>query len=170
MFLTVFFHRMYKNEIQLLSRVFCYSWLVGLLVFWLTDASLGNVGNPISDGIIFAWKAWSNTAISGKTTQDATTELILSLLVIPLSSQSVSKLCVWISVTPKEVREQWTGWRPLAKPHLNVHQRGQQCHNSRGDEGGLVILRRSGRCLSCYPAFNRRNRGASKDIWNKQAE
>ena len=33
-FLTVFFYWMYKNEIQLLSRVFCYSWLVcfGFLV------------------------------------------------------------------------------------------------------------------------------------------
>ena len=33
MFLTVFFYWMYKNEIRLLSRVFCYSWLVCLLVF-----------------------------------------------------------------------------------------------------------------------------------------
>ena len=36
MFLTVFFHYMYKiNEIQLLSRFFCYSLLVCLLGFWL---------------------------------------------------------------------------------------------------------------------------------------
>ena len=81
--------------------------------------SLVKVGNPISDGIVFvfhlAWKAWSNTAISGKTTHNATTELILSLLVVRLSSQLVSKLYVWISVTPKGVREWWTGWRPLAK-------------------------------------------------------
>ena len=34
MFLTVFFYWMYKNEIQLLSRVFCYSWLICLLVFF----------------------------------------------------------------------------------------------------------------------------------------
>ena len=81
--------------------------------------SLVKVGNPIWNGIVFvfhlAWKAWSNTAISGKTTHDATTELTLSLLVVPLSSQLVSKLYVWISVTPKEIREWWTGWRPLAK-------------------------------------------------------
>ena len=59
MFLTVCFYWMYKNEIQLLSRVFCYSWLVCLLVFWLRDASLVKVGNPISDGIVFVFHlAW----------------------------------------------------------------------------------------------------------------
>ena len=57
--LTVFFYWMYKNKIQLLSRVFCYSWLVCLLVFWLRDASLVKVGNPISDGIVFVFHlAW----------------------------------------------------------------------------------------------------------------
>ena len=44
-----------KGEIQLLSRVFCYSWLVCLLGFWLRKASLVKVGNPISDGIVFAY-------------------------------------------------------------------------------------------------------------------
>ena len=29
-----------QNEIQLLSRVFCYSWLVCLLGFWLRNTSL----------------------------------------------------------------------------------------------------------------------------------
>ena len=29
-----------RNEIQLLSRVFCYSWLVCLLGFWLRNTSL----------------------------------------------------------------------------------------------------------------------------------
>ena len=48
-----------QNEIQLLSRVFCYSWLVCLLFFWLRDASLVKVGNLISDGIIFIFHlAW----------------------------------------------------------------------------------------------------------------
>ena len=57
-----------QNEIQLLSRVSCYSWLVYLftasllIVFWLRDASLVKVGNPISDGIVFvfhlACRAW----------------------------------------------------------------------------------------------------------------
>ena len=43
-----------QNEIQLLSRVFCYSWLlVCLLNFWLRNAPLVKVGNPISDGIGF---------------------------------------------------------------------------------------------------------------------
>ena len=48
-----------QNEIQLLSRVFCYSWLVCLLGFWLRNASLVKVGNPISDGIVFVFLfAW----------------------------------------------------------------------------------------------------------------
>ena len=34
-----------------LSRVFCYSWLVGLLGFRFRNTSLVKVGNPISDGI-----------------------------------------------------------------------------------------------------------------------
>ena len=45
-----------QNEIQLLSRVFCYSWLlVCLLNFWLRNTPLAKVGNPISDGIVFVF-------------------------------------------------------------------------------------------------------------------
>ena len=44
-----------QNEIQLLSRVFCYSWLVCLLGFWLRNTSLVKAGNPISDGIVFVF-------------------------------------------------------------------------------------------------------------------
>ena len=48
-----------QNEIQLLSRVFRYSWLVCLLGFWLRNTSLVKVGNPISDGIVFVFHlAW----------------------------------------------------------------------------------------------------------------
>ena len=43
------------NEIQLLSRVFSYSWLVCLLGFWLRIASLVKADNPISDGIVFVF-------------------------------------------------------------------------------------------------------------------
>ena len=39
-----------QNEIQLLSRVFCYSWLVCLLGFWLSNASLVKI--RLSD---FGW-------------------------------------------------------------------------------------------------------------------
>ena len=43
-----------QNEIQLLSRLFCHSWLVCLLCFLLTNAPFVKViGNPISDGIVF---------------------------------------------------------------------------------------------------------------------
>ena len=44
-----------KNEIQLLSRLFSYSWLVCLLGFWLRNASLVKADNPISDGIVFVF-------------------------------------------------------------------------------------------------------------------
>ena len=44
-----------QSEIQLLSRVFCYSWLVCLLGFWLRNTLLVKVGNPISDGIVFVF-------------------------------------------------------------------------------------------------------------------
>ena len=44
-----------QNEIQLLSGVFCYSWLVCLLGFCLRNTSLVKVGNPISDGIVFVF-------------------------------------------------------------------------------------------------------------------
>ena len=42
-----------RNDIQLLSRVFCYLWLVCLLGFWLRNTSIVKVRNPILDGIIF---------------------------------------------------------------------------------------------------------------------
>ena len=43
-----------QNEIQLLSKLFCNSWLVFLLRSLLTNAPLVKViGNPISDGIVF---------------------------------------------------------------------------------------------------------------------
>ena len=43
-----------QNEIQLISRLFCNSWLVCLLRFLLTNAPLVKViGNPILDGIVF---------------------------------------------------------------------------------------------------------------------
>ena len=44
-----------QNEIQLLSGVFCYSWLVCLLGFSLRNTSLVEVGNLISDGIVFVF-------------------------------------------------------------------------------------------------------------------
>ena len=48
-----------QNEILLLSAVFCHSWLVCLLSFWLRNTSLVNVGNPISYGIGFVFHlAW----------------------------------------------------------------------------------------------------------------
>ena len=46
------------SAIILHSQV-CYSWLVCSLFFWLRDASLVKVGNPISDGIVFVFHlAW----------------------------------------------------------------------------------------------------------------
>ena len=42
-----------QNEIQLLSGVFCYSWLVCLLGFWLRNTSLLKVGNPRMASFLF---------------------------------------------------------------------------------------------------------------------
>ena len=53
MFLTVFFYWMYKMKYNC-SQV-CYSWLFCSLVFWLRDASLVKVGNPISDDPVFVF-------------------------------------------------------------------------------------------------------------------
>ena len=54
MYLNCLFLLDIQNEIQLLSRLFCNSWLVCLLRFLLTNAPLVKViGNPISDGIVF---------------------------------------------------------------------------------------------------------------------
>ena len=56
MFLTVFFPlNIVQNEIQLLSRVFCYSRLVCLSGFCLRNTSRGKVAHAISDGIIFVF-------------------------------------------------------------------------------------------------------------------
>ena len=60
-----------QNEIQLLLGVFCYSWLVCLLGFWLRNTSLVKVGNPISDGIdsfsfftLLDWKVWRDSGLT----------------------------------------------------------------------------------------------------------
>ena len=55
MFLTVFFYWIIlHNEIQLLSRFFCISWLVCLLRFCLRNAPpVKVIGNPSLDGIVF---------------------------------------------------------------------------------------------------------------------
>ena len=42
-----------QNAIQLPSRVFCYSWLVCLLGFWLRNASLVKIGNPRVETVIW---------------------------------------------------------------------------------------------------------------------
>ena len=53
MFLTFFFHWMYKMKYSYYQVG--YSWLVCSLVFWLRNASLVKVRNPISDGIVFVF-------------------------------------------------------------------------------------------------------------------
>ena len=55
MFLTVFFHWMYRMKYSCYQEyIFCNLWLVCLLCFWLRNAPLVKViGNPISDGIVF---------------------------------------------------------------------------------------------------------------------
>ena len=87
-----------RNEIQLLSRFFCNSWLVCLLRFWLRNAPLVKViGNPISDGIVFknelthlplfeAYQGWGVSSVSGATWWPSGAE---SGLV------SLSNYCLW---------------------------------------------------------------------------
>ena len=57
-----------QNEIQLLSGVF-YSWLVCLLGFWLRNTTLVQVGNPISDGIVFV-SLWTGSLFGEKNSED----------------------------------------------------------------------------------------------------
>ena len=47
-----------QNEIQQLSGVFCYSWLVCLLGCWLRNTSLVKVGNTISDIVFVFHLGW----------------------------------------------------------------------------------------------------------------
>ena len=61
--LVMFFNCLFlldvQNEMQLLSRVFCYSWLVCLLGFGWEMRRLSKFGNSISDGIVFVFHlAW----------------------------------------------------------------------------------------------------------------
>ena len=56
--LVMFFNCLFlldvQNEIQLLSRFFCISWLVCLLRFCLRNAPpVKVIGNPSLDGIVF---------------------------------------------------------------------------------------------------------------------
>ena len=60
MFLTVFFHWMYKMKYSCCQESSVhYSRLVCLLGFWLRNVWLVKVGSPISDGIVFVFHlAW----------------------------------------------------------------------------------------------------------------
>ena len=44
-----------EHSLELLSKVFCNSWLVCLLNFWLRNVLLVKVRNPISDGVVFVF-------------------------------------------------------------------------------------------------------------------
>ena len=103
MFLTVFFHWMHKMKfMQLLSRLFCNSWLVCLLRFLLTNAPLVKViGNPISDGIVFkneltylplfeAQEGWKVSSDSGLTWWPSGAASRLSCRLV-----SLSNYCLW---------------------------------------------------------------------------
>ena len=93
MFLTVFFHRMYKMKYSCYQdRVFGYSWLlVCLLNFWLRNAPLVKVGNPISDGIVFVFHlAWCVRELK------SLKRLWPYLIVFSASRMvSLSNYCIW---------------------------------------------------------------------------
>ena len=88
-----------QTEIQLLSGVFCYSWLDCLLGFWLRNTSLVKVGNLISSLFWMApfsfltlldaqegWKVW-------KVWTDAGLTWYLSGAASPMVS--LSNYCIW---------------------------------------------------------------------------
>ena len=80
-----------QNEIQLLSRVFCYSWLVCLLGFWLRNTSLVKVRNPISDGIVFVFHLpWCVRGLKSL-------KRFWSYLIVFSASRmvSLSNYCIW---------------------------------------------------------------------------
>ena len=59
LFFNCLFLQDVQNEIQLVSGVFRHSWLVCLLSFWSRNTSLVDVGNPVSEGIVFVFHlAW----------------------------------------------------------------------------------------------------------------
>ena len=79
-----------QNEIQLLSGVFCYSWLVCLLGFWLRNTSLVKVGNPISDGIVFVLQfAWCVRGLQ------SLKRYWPFLIPFRAASPSLSNYCIW---------------------------------------------------------------------------
>ena len=80
-----------QNEIQLLSRVFCYSWLVCLLGFWLRNASLVKVGNPISDDIVFVF----HLAGCGLKSPSSDSGLTWWLSGAASRMVSLSNYCIW---------------------------------------------------------------------------
>ena len=89
-----FFSLDIQNEIQLLSRVFCYSWLVCLLGFWLRKVSLVKVGNPISDGIVFVFHlTWCVLKEGLKVSSD--TGLTWYLSGAGSRMLSLSNYCIW---------------------------------------------------------------------------
>ena len=80
-----------QNEIQLLSRAFCYSWLACLSGFWLRNTSLVKVGNPISDGIVFVFHlAWCVRGLKSL-------KRFLPYLIVFSASRmvSLSNCCIW---------------------------------------------------------------------------
>ena len=88
---SVFVHWMYKMEFHLLSRVFCYSWLVCLFGLWLRNTSLVKVGKPISDGIVFVFHlAWCVRELK------SLKRFWLYLIVFSASRMvSLSNYCIW---------------------------------------------------------------------------
>ena len=81
-----------QNEIQLLSRVFSYLWLVSLLNFWLRNVVLLKVGNPISDGIIFVFHLAGCVKVVIKA--QAILTLLDSFQELHLENVSLSNYCI----------------------------------------------------------------------------
>ena len=55
MFLTVFFLWMYQKKAAAIKSRLLFMASLFIVFFWLRDASLVKVGNPISDGMVFVF-------------------------------------------------------------------------------------------------------------------
>ena len=129
-----------QNEIQLLSRLFCNSWLVCLLRFLLTNAPFVKViGNPTSDGIVFKNELTQGLFIWARLT---------GLARFP-RSRLTSKSFVKVSICSYE-RAGWLGSRDLGK------RAGSFCHMNTSSRllgwmaGWILAVQMASSGIACY--------------------
>ena len=106
-----------QNEIKLLSRFFCYSWLVCLLGFWLTNApTVRVIRNTVSDSIVLKNKLTHFTLpdATGKTNRFP----FLDILGYLKNTNKYPKFGRVRQVPIRELRWEFPGWTCLTLPNL----------------------------------------------------